>query len=96
MQEFYRTFGKGAALQNVHSDKSEAHLYMSWETSSVFWWPVYHKISRIFVVYVDVSCSNPNPAPIGRINSFLLTRLKRVLAHPKLLCLCLVTFFVKI
>lgn len=29
MQKFHRTFGKGAALQNVHSDKSEAHLHMS-------------------------------------------------------------------
>lgn len=49
-------------MQNVNSDKSEAHLYLRAEEydHQFSWWPVYHKISRIFVVYVAVSCSNPH------------------------------------
>lgn len=36
MQKLHRTFGKGAALQNVDYDKSETHLYMKMETCISF------------------------------------------------------------
>lgn len=62
-----------------------------WEKHIIqfFWWPVYHKISRIFVVYVAVSCSNSHPKQLDT-STVLQTRLKRASAHPKLLCLTLV------